>query len=272
MILSGAIIINSAICISLFTSRYCRDIRTTRWQQLLQPILVTLVCLSLMYVQRCWRLIWRFPSSVCTKIRFTTLKETDNMSELTQAEFESSDDELPEEVGFDASKSAALKSVKDALESAKREKNLLKEKRRKRQQLYQEQKSRKRLPEDLLEEFDTEPQKQTELSENEKDGETKTTSKTNSKSLPDSYSVKRVKDETAAKSLQQSAMDFIQSRLYGPGTKRTTNAEILSLKRKRGANQGAAVEFASKKLGADVKAKVAKSNKRFLQKRKLVPS
>lgn len=120
MILSGAIIINSAICISLFTSRYCRDIRTTRWQQLLQPRLVTLVCLSLMYVQRCWRLIWRFPSSVCTKIRFTTLKETDKMSELTQAEFESSDDELPEEVGFDASKSAALKSVKDALESAKR--------------------------------------------------------------------------------------------------------------------------------------------------------
>lgn len=42
------------------------------------------------------------------------------MSELTQAEFESSDDELPEEVGFDTSKSAALKSVRDALESAKR--------------------------------------------------------------------------------------------------------------------------------------------------------
>ncbi|ROL44581.1 Nucleolar protein 7 [Anabarilius grahami] len=194
------------------------------------------------------------------------------MSELTQAEFESSDDELPEEVGFDASKSAALKSVREALESAKREKNLLKEKRRKRQQLYQEQKSRKRLPEDLLEEFDTEPQKQTELSENDKDEEeTKTTSERNSKSLPDSYSVKRVKDETADKSLQQRAMDFIQSRLYGPGTKRTTNAEILSLKRKRGVIQGAAVEFASKKLGADVKAKVAKSNKRFLQKKKLVP-
>lgn len=42
------------------------------------------------------------------------------MSELTQSQFESSDDELPEEVTFDASKSAALKSVKDALESAKR--------------------------------------------------------------------------------------------------------------------------------------------------------
>jgi len=42
------------------------------------------------------------------------------MSELAQSQFESSDDELPEEVAFDASKSAALKSVKDALESAKR--------------------------------------------------------------------------------------------------------------------------------------------------------
>ncbi|XP_051771725.1 nucleolar protein 7 [Ctenopharyngodon idella] len=236
-------------------------------------MLVTLVCLSLMYVQRCWRLIWRVPSSVCTKIRFTTLKETDKMSELTQAEFESSDDELPEEVAFGASKSAALKSVKYALESAKREKNLLKEKRRKRQQLFQEQKSRKRLPEDLLEEFDTEPQEQTELSENDKaEKETKTTSKRKPKSLPDSYSVKRVKDESAAQSLQQSAMAFIQSRLYGPGTKRTTNAELLSLKRKRGVNQGAAVEFVNKKLGADVKAKVAKSNKRFLHKNKLVPS
>ncbi len=41
------------------------------------------------------------------------------MSELTEAQIESSDDELPEEVAFDASKSAALKSVKDALEAAK---------------------------------------------------------------------------------------------------------------------------------------------------------
>lgn len=47
--------------------------------------------------------------------------------------------------------------------------------------------------------------------------------KTSDFRLPDSYSVKRVKDETADKSLQQKAMDFIQSRLYGPGTKRTTS-------------------------------------------------
>ncbi|KAG1969754.1 nucleolar protein [Pimephales promelas] len=172
------------------------------------------------------------------------------MSELAQSQFESSDDELPEEVAFDASKSAALKSVKDALESAKSEKNLLKEKRRKRQQLFQEQKTRKRLPEDLLEEFDTEPQRSAELSDNTKDDEeTNVTSETISKSLPDSYSVKRVKDESAAKSLQQSAIDFIQSRLYGPGTKRTSNKELLSLKMKKGARQGASVEFVNKKYG-----------------------
>ncbi|XP_077086577.1 U3 small nucleolar RNA-associated protein NOL7 [Siphateles boraxobius] len=195
------------------------------------------------------------------------------MSELAQSQFESSDDELPEEVAFDASKSAALKSVKDALESAKREKNLLKEKRRKRQQLFQEQKTRKRLPEDLLEEFDTEPQTPAELSDNAKDEEeTNATSETNSKSLPDSYSVKRVKDESAAKSLQQSAIDFIQSRLYGPGTKRTSNAELLSLKMKKGARQGASVEFVNKKYGADLKKKITKSNKRFIHKHKMVPS
>lgn len=100
-------------------------------------------------------------------------------------------------------------------------------------------------------------------------------------SLPDSYKVTRIKDESAAKPLQQKATDFIQSRLYGPGTKRTTSklmrcavqiflftrscrpteyskylcvylssdAELLSLEKKRAASQGAAVEFANKKLG-----------------------
>lgn len=42
------------------------------------------------------------------------------MSESIQTQFESSEDELPEEVAFDESKSAALKSLKDALESDKR--------------------------------------------------------------------------------------------------------------------------------------------------------
>uniref|UniRef100_A0A8C2AN67 Nucleolar protein 7 n=1 Tax=Cyprinus carpio TaxID=7962 RepID=A0A8C2AN67_CYPCA len=202
-------------------------------------------------------LIWRVPSSVCTKIRLNTFKETDKMSELT-LQFESSDDELPEEVAFDASKSVALKSVKDALDAAKREKNLLKEKRRKKQQLFQEQKKRKLLPQELLEEFDTKPQNV--HMEN-----------MSAFSLPVSYRVMRIKDESAAKTLQQRATDFVQSRLYGPGTKRTTNAELLSLKKKRGVSQGAAVEFANKKLGACKKARIKRSNKRFIRQQKLIP-
>ncbi|XP_026106469.1 nucleolar protein 7 [Carassius auratus] len=209
------------------------------------------------------------------------------MSELTQNQFESSDDELPEEVAFDASKSVALKSVKDALDAAKREKNQLKEKRRKRQQLFQEQKKRKLLPQELLEEFDTELQKQTYPSDNrgikknvstkpshnkkDEEQETRTMPKKTSKSLPVSYRVMRIKDESDAKSLQQRAMDFVQSRLYGTGTKRTTNAELLSLKKKRGASQGAAVEFANKKLGAYKKARITRSNKRFIRQHKLIP-
>uniref|UniRef100_A0A9J8A919 Nucleolar protein 7 n=1 Tax=Cyprinus carpio carpio TaxID=630221 RepID=A0A9J8A919_CYPCA len=234
---------------------------------------------------------------------------------MSEIQIESSDDELPEEVAFDASKSAALKSVKDVLEAAKREKNSLKEKRKKRQQLFQEQKKRKRLPQELLEEFDKEPQKQTGPSDNKgiykKVSKTKpsdnkgnnktpnlllylytlfsvgqyqmtnnsltdktktgTTAKKISKSLPDSYRVTRIKDESAAKSLQQKAVDFIQSRLYGPGTIRTTNAELLSLRKKRGVNQGAAVGFLNKKLGASQKARIARSNKRFIRQQKLIP-
>nr|XP_687281.4 nucleolar protein 7 [Danio rerio] len=235
------------------------------------PPPMALVCLSSISVQRCWYLIWRAPYNVCAKISLSTFKKVE-MSDLTQTQFESSDDELPEEVAFDASKQAALKSVKDALESAKREKNLLKEKRRKRQQLFQEQKKRKLLPEDLLEEFDTEPQKQTEVTNNNKDEEETNTSEAISKSLPENYTVMRLKDESASNSLQQSAVDFIQSRFYGPRTNRTTNTELLSLNKKRGVNKGAAVQFANKKWAVDMKANVAKTNKRFMHKVKLIPT
>ncbi|XP_043078155.1 nucleolar protein 7, partial [Puntigrus tetrazona] len=233
-------------------------------------------------------LIWRVPFNVRTKIWLNPLKETDKMSALTEAQIESSDDELPEEVTFDASKSAALRIVKDALEAAKREKDVLKEKRKKRHQLFQEQKKKKLLPQEFLEEFDKEPPKQpgpshnrdiseevsTKPSDNNKDQKKTGISpmKKISKSLPDSYRVTRIKDESAAKSLQQKAMDFIRFRLYGKGTRRTTNAELLSLKKKRGASQGAAVEFANKKLGASQKARIVSSNKRFIRQQKLIPS
>ncbi|KAF7706132.1 hypothetical protein HF521_019386 [Silurus meridionalis] len=70
--------------------------------------------------------------------------------------------------------------------------------------------------------------------------------------------------------MQKSAMDFIKERLYGPGSQRTTNAELLSLQKKRGPNQGAAVQFVDKKLGAEQKAKAVKCNERFIHRQKLL--
>ncbi|KAF7706131.1 hypothetical protein HF521_019385 [Silurus meridionalis] len=76
-----------------------------------------------------------------------------------------SDDEAPEEVTFIDSKATALKSVKDARDSVKRGKELLKEKRRKRQLLFQEQKKSRLLPETLLKEFETVAQKEPQVAE-----------------------------------------------------------------------------------------------------------
>uniref|UniRef100_A0A3B4WAN4 Nucleolar protein 7 n=1 Tax=Seriola lalandi dorsalis TaxID=1841481 RepID=A0A3B4WAN4_SERLL len=140
---------------------------------------------------------------------------------------ESSDDEAPEEVTFEDSKAQALRSMKRALDTARREKELLKEKRRKRQELFQEQKKRKLLPDDLLEEIDSA-----------------------SSNLKGNYTVATVKEERASASFQQqAAKDFIQSRLYGPGSCRTTSNELLSLQNKKGRNKSAAVQFVKKDWG-----------------------
>ncbi|CAG6009260.1 unnamed protein product [Menidia menidia] len=84
--------------------------------------------------------------------------------------FESSDEEAPEEVTFEDSKVQALRSMKHALDTAKREREELKEKRRRRQELFQEQKKRKLLSADVLAEIDSTPSK---LLLKESDGEGK---------------------------------------------------------------------------------------------------
>ncbi|XP_053484097.1 nucleolar protein 7 [Ictalurus furcatus] len=207
------------------------------------------------------------------------VSESESEKELREKMSDLSDDEGPEEVTFDDSKVVALKSVKDAQDAVKRGKELLKEKRRKRQLLFLEQKKSRLLPETLLEEFDTVAQTPPKLSDKkgeqqheEKDKKKKKKKKKVSKSLQDNCKVVRVKDRSANTSMQKSAMAFIQARLYGPGSRRTTNAELLSLEKKRGLNQGAAVQFASKNWGADEKAKAEKYNKRFIQKQKLISS
>uniref|UniRef100_A0A8D0A6N5 Nucleolar protein 7 n=1 Tax=Sander lucioperca TaxID=283035 RepID=A0A8D0A6N5_SANLU len=152
-------------------------------------------------------------------------QQTDHFSLM----LESSDDEAPEEVTFEDSKAEALRSMKQALDTARREKEQLKEKRRKRQELFQEQKKRKLLPADVLEEID---------SKEEKEEERQTGTCPEVCKLPFS-----TPERESASFQQQAAEDFLQSRMYGPGSCRTTSNELLSLQNKTGRNKSAAVQF-----------------------------
>uniref|UniRef100_A0A672GF45 U3 small nucleolar RNA-associated protein NOL7 C-terminal domain-containing protein n=1 Tax=Salarias fasciatus TaxID=181472 RepID=A0A672GF45_SALFA len=131
---------------------------------------------------------------------------------------DSSDEEAPDEVTFEDSKAQALRSMARAIETVRREKELLKEKRRKRQELFQEQKKRKLLPADVLEEIDSSPSKLVRLS----DSHSPDSCFILFFSLKGSYTVTTTKAQTTSFQ-QQAAADFIQSRLYGPGSCRTTS-------------------------------------------------
>ncbi|KAM6989826.1 U3 small nucleolar RNA-associated protein NOL7 [Tautogolabrus adspersus] len=194
----------------------------------------------------------------------------------------SSDDEAPEEVTFEDAKTEALRSMKLALDGARREKELLKEKRRKRQELFQEQKKRKLLPADVLEEIDSAPSKKQKESEDEgkgayfseeedQEGEEESKKKkskkmAHSRSLKGNYTVTAVKERASASCQQQAAEDFIRSRLYGPGSCRTTSNEMLSLQNKKGRNKSAAVQFVKKDWACKEKAKAEKLKKRWIHK------
>ncbi|KAJ8397356.1 hypothetical protein AAFF_G00439050 [Aldrovandia affinis] len=216
-------------------------------------------------------------------------KMTENLH-LGVGSSEDDDDEAPEEVTFEDSKAVALRSMTEAIEIAKREKELLKEKRRKRQELFQEQKKRKLLPNDILEEIDsTVPRKpkaskvqvekaeeasssgmegkgsNSEEADEEKGGEKKKR-RLKRRSLKGNYSVMRVQDQSLASKQQQNALDFIQSRLYGQRTNRTTVNQLLSLQNKRGPNKSAAVQFVDKQWGAEKKAVAEKFKKRWKSK------
>uniref|UniRef100_A0A3P8YNE1 U3 small nucleolar RNA-associated protein NOL7 C-terminal domain-containing protein n=1 Tax=Esox lucius TaxID=8010 RepID=A0A3P8YNE1_ESOLU len=171
-----------------------------------------------------------------------------------QLHLDSSDDDGPEEVTFEDSKTSALRSMKEALETTKREKELLKEKRRKRQELFQKQKVGQL--------------NKLGFSKNVKLHKKKKTNISNPfcSRLKGNYSVMRVATQSATKSQQQTAMDFIQSRLYGPGSQRTTTNQLLSLQNKRGQNKSAAVQFVNEKW-----AKAEQMTKRWIHKQK-VPS
>ncbi|KAG9355889.1 hypothetical protein JZ751_000733 [Albula glossodonta] len=202
---------------------------------------------------------------------------------------EDDDDEAPEEVTFEDSKATALRSMKQAIDSVRREKELLKEKRKKRQELFQEQKKRKLLPDDILEEIDSAVPKKPKVSEVEAEkesgeeasssvveesegsddddlvveekGKEKRRRRYKRRSLKGNCSVMRVQDQSLANKQQQSALKFIQSRLYGKGTNRTTASQLLSLENKRALNKTAAVQFVDKQWGLERKEKAKKFKK-----------
>ncbi|XP_045908059.1 nucleolar protein 7 [Micropterus dolomieu] len=196
----------------------------------------------------------------------------------------SSDDEAPEEVTFEDSKAEAIRSMKQALDADRREKELLKEKRRKRQELFQEQKKRKLLPAGVLEEIDSAPSKKQKQSEDEAEEEQQDVAEdetrkkkkksggklAHARNLKGNYTVTTVKEPAAVASFQQqTAEDFIQSRLYGPGSCRTTSNELLSLQNKKGRNKSAAVQFVKKDWASKEKAKAEKLKKRWLHKQQI---
>ncbi|KAM3603898.1 uncharacterized protein V6R79_003765 [Siganus canaliculatus] len=225
--------------------------------------------------------------------------DMDKEEEHFSLELEPSDDEAPEEVTFEDSKAQALKSMKQALDTARREKELLKEKRRKRQELFQEQKKRKLLSAELLEEIDSAPTKKQKQSKDEAADEQKEAEEEeqeapeeeeeevekvdkvsrkkkkkrgkqpHTRHLKGNYTVTMVKERAKASSQQQAAEDFIQSRLYGPGSGRTTSSEMLSLQNKTGRVKSAAVQFVRKDWALKQKDKAEKLKKRWVQKQQI---
>uniref|UniRef100_A0A096MH11 Nucleolar protein 7 n=1 Tax=Poecilia formosa TaxID=48698 RepID=A0A096MH11_POEFO len=180
---------------------------------------------------------------------------------------DSSDDEAPEEVTFEDSKARAVESLKLALDTARREKELLKEKRRKRQEFFQEQKKKKLLSADVLEEIDSVPSKKQKPAEDEG-----LSSAALPRSLKGSYTVSTATDRGQSDYQRQAAEDFIQSRLYGPGSCRSSNNEMLSLKNKTRADKSAAVQFVKKDWASKEKAKAEKMKRRWIHKQQIPTS
>uniref|UniRef100_A0A7N8XJY9 Nucleolar protein 7 n=1 Tax=Mastacembelus armatus TaxID=205130 RepID=A0A7N8XJY9_9TELE len=149
-------------------------------------------------------------------IKSSNATDSEKLAGSLSLMLESSDDEAPEEVTFEDSKTQALRNMKRALDTVKREKQLLKEKRRKRQELFQEQ---------------------------------KVCGCCGKTCAPGNYTVTTLKDRASVSYQQQAAMDFIQSRLYGPGSCRSTSNELLSLQSKKGKKKSAAVQFVKKGWG-----------------------
>ncbi|KAJ0059263.1 hypothetical protein NL108_011677 [Boleophthalmus pectinirostris] len=191
----------------------------------------------------------------------------DKSSAELNLSLEESDDEAPEEMTFESARNEALSRVKSALETAKREKELLKEKRRRRQELFQEQKKRRLLPIEVLDEVDAVVPKEQDQDQDEAPEEPEPQKISSTRSLLETYTVTTTKQQISFQ--QQAAQDFLHSRLYGPESRRSTNNELLSLQNKKGPNKQAAAQFVNKNWASKEKAKAEKLKQRWLHKQKI---
>ncbi|CAL8314873.1 nucleolar protein 7 [Gadus morhua] len=206
------------------------------------------------------------------------------MSEEFSLALDTSEDEAPEEVPLEASRAAAQQSRAAAVESTRREKLQLKEKRRKRHELFQEQKKRRLLPDDVLEEIEAAPPQKKKPNEDEGEEESEEESDDEGvgsgeeidasgkiRNLQGGYTVKLVNELTLAAAQQRAAAGFVQDRLYGQGSRRTTNKAILSLKNK-GPKKAPSVEFVRKNWAPKHKAKAERMKQRWLHRKQAASS
>ncbi|MGH0114630.1 UNVERIFIED_CONTAM: hypothetical protein FKN15_031772 [Acipenser sinensis] len=162
------------------------------------------------------------------------------------------DDAAPEEVTFEKAKADAVRSMRNALDTIKRKGKTLDS---------EEQAMPLRTSCDVS---------HTEKEESEEDEESEDEEEVVNARLKESYKAVRLKDQIDASARQESASDFIKSRLYGPGTNRTTTNHMLSLKNKTGMNKTAAVQFVNKKWGSEKKGEAEKFKKRWIHNQNMV--
>ncbi|XP_067857820.1 U3 small nucleolar RNA-associated protein NOL7 [Heptranchias perlo] len=193
----------------------------------------------------------------------------------------SQEDEAPEEVTFSSAREEAERSVRAALESVRRDKALLKEKRRRKAELFKEQKKCKLLPDEILEEIASVPEKNDQAPETSKEGEGGDSVQESEEDSgleedveecvnarwKESYMAVRLKDQGQTNQQIENARDFIHDRLYGPGSSRGSANEYFSLANKKAKKKKAAIEFINKSWGAQRKQKAEKFRKLWIQKR-----
>ncbi|XP_078097304.1 U3 small nucleolar RNA-associated protein NOL7 [Mustelus asterias] len=204
--------------------------------------------------------------------------------EMSAESSQGEDDEVPEEVSFTSAREEAQRSMKAALESVRRDKALLKEKRKRKEQLFKEQKKRKLLPDSILEEVSSVPEKNDQVaSDSSKEGEVcdsvqqpeedsgleEDVEECVDTRRTESYVAMRLKDQGQTNQQMKNARDFINDRLYGRGSKRGSVNEYFSLENKKAEKKKAAMQFANKCWGAQRKQAAVKFRKLWIQNRGL---